>query len=328
MKSETTNEVQVYEEYKGITRPMLAAKVTDLELLEYPLWVSPKLDGIRCLVHPELGAVSRQFKPIPNQYIRTVLGQTAAAIYMDGELMTYTLVDGVYEPDQFNTIQSKVMSESGCPVFSLRAFDYFKYPKAMWLHRYVDLVSVIESYQWDDSPQVGKVEIPNTLQVVTHNKCNDATAAAEAWQRHTGAGHEGICLRQDSGPYKSGRSTLRQQWLLKYKEYADMEVTIVGVEPLQTNNNPQMRDILGLAKRSKSKEGKAATEKVGKFITETPDGRVVAVGSGLSENERTEYWHDRDKLIGKMITIEYQPSGGKDLPRFPIFKGFRNPIDG
>jgi len=57
-----------------INRPMLAVAIKDLDDLDYPLYVSPKLDGIRCLIHPELGPVSRKFKPIPNDHIRVSLG--------------------------------------------------------------------------------------------------------------------------------------------------------------------------------------------------------------------------------------------------------------
>ncbi|KKL60017.1 hypothetical protein LCGC14_2209470, partial [marine sediment metagenome] len=55
-----------------IERPMLAATVAydDLEKVEWPVLCSPKIDGIRCLIHPELGPVTRSFKPLPNEHVR------------------------------------------------------------------------------------------------------------------------------------------------------------------------------------------------------------------------------------------------------------------
>ena len=50
------------------------------------------------------------------------------------------------------------------------------------------------------------------------------------------------------------------------------------------------------------------------------------VGSGFTEAQRREYYNDTS-LIGKLITIKYQPAGMKDKPRFPTFKGFRHPDD-
>ena len=52
-----------------IEKPMLSATCKDSSQLVYPVLVTPKLDGIRCLVK-DTGVVSRTLKPIPNKYIR------------------------------------------------------------------------------------------------------------------------------------------------------------------------------------------------------------------------------------------------------------------
>ncbi len=49
-----------------------------LEDLSYPFLASRKLDGIRCLIHPELGLVSRTFKPIRSIAIGELLGPLLA----------------------------------------------------------------------------------------------------------------------------------------------------------------------------------------------------------------------------------------------------------
>jgi len=49
-------------------RAMLAAKAT-LESVKYPVYVSPKLDGIRCLVENGV-CYSRKWKPLPNKQLQ------------------------------------------------------------------------------------------------------------------------------------------------------------------------------------------------------------------------------------------------------------------
>ena len=55
-----------------MNQPMLAATYKNDEQLEFPLLATPKVDGVRALiVNGKL--VSRSFKPIPNDKIRSVL---------------------------------------------------------------------------------------------------------------------------------------------------------------------------------------------------------------------------------------------------------------
>ena len=98
-----------------ITRPLLAATLEDLSKLKYPILATPKLDGIRIL-KVDGKAITRKFKPIPNNHIRTLL-ETYLPDNIDGEIMT---------PGTFNDVQSKVMSIDGTPDFTFYAFDYIK----------------------------------------------------------------------------------------------------------------------------------------------------------------------------------------------------------
>ena len=71
-----------------ITKPMLAVKATSLENIRYPVLASPKLDGIRGLPIPDgkrgVSMVSRNWKPIPNNFVRTWLEMNVPA-GLDGE---------------------------------------------------------------------------------------------------------------------------------------------------------------------------------------------------------------------------------------------------
>ena len=94
-----------------IKRPILAEKIepSELENLKYPVLVSPKLDGIRCLI-VDGKALSRSFKPIPNLFIQSLLSKQEFN-GLDGEL--------VLEGKTFNETQSIVMSESSEPALNL-----------------------------------------------------------------------------------------------------------------------------------------------------------------------------------------------------------------
>jgi len=53
----------------------------------------------------------------------------------------------------------------------------------------------------------------------------------------------------------------------------------------------------------------------------------VGTGEGLTKELRKTIWDARDEYVGKIITYKYQPHGVKELPRFPVFKGFRHSDD-
>src|SRR5574343_1681886 len=99
-----------------IKRPMLAETVDSIEILKYPVLVSPKIDGIRC-IKVDGKALTRKFKPIPNHYIRNWI-ESNVPDGIDGEIIVNNC--------NFNEIQSQVMSEDGEADFKYLIFDYIK----------------------------------------------------------------------------------------------------------------------------------------------------------------------------------------------------------
>ena len=62
-------------------------------------------------------------------------------------------------------------------------------------------------------------------------------------------------------------------------------------------------------------------------------GHEVKVGSGFSDEQRTEFWHNRDNLIGVLCEVKYKEvsydkSTGADSLQFPVFVGIRNDKEG
>ena len=143
-------------------------------------------------------------------------------------------------------------------------------------------------------------------------------------------GYEGIMVRTLNGPYKCGRSTLRESFLLKIKRWTDSEGVIVAIQEQMHNENEKQKDELGHSKRSSHQAGMTPAGTLGRFsVKEIGTDILLGVGTGLglTHELRQEIWDNRDKYIGKIITFKWQASGSKDAPRFPIFKGFRHEND-
>ena len=50
-------------------------------------------------------------------------------------------------------------------------------------------------------------------------------------------GYEGLMLRAPDGPYKFGRSTVKENTLLKVKNFLDDEAEVIGFKEQTTNTN-------------------------------------------------------------------------------------------
>ena len=290
-----------------ITRPLLAETLEDLTQLKFPVLATPKLDGIRVL-KVDGKAVTRKFKPIPNVYIRNLLEQYLPD-GVDGEIIT----EGA-----FNEIQSKVMSFDGEPDFTLYLFDYVKED----LNRpYKERVKDFE-FLFDGTPTPFKIVtlIPKLI--------NSAQELLEYEDLCLTAGYEGVMLRNPTGKYKCGRSTLKEQILLKLKRFLDAEAIVVGFEEKMHNNNVQEKNELGLSKRSFKKDGLVFANTLGSLIVEDPITKTrFGIGTGFDDCLKLEIWNNKEKYLNRLVKYKYQSVGQKTAPRFPVFLGFRNELD-
>ncbi|MEE8599034.1 MAG: hypothetical protein V3S69_05945 [Dehalococcoidales bacterium] len=282
---------------------------------------SPKVDGLRVPCHPELGPVTSSFMPLPNKLTRDALRKIVGNTCLDGELMA---VDAEGKPLTFNETQSAFMTRGGQPAFLYLVFDCFDHPEDPFITRYADAYAHCESINHKSVACLRHIHI-KTLQ-------GFRIYAA----KNIADGYEGTMLRDPNGPYKSGRSTLKQQWLLKYKEWVDTEGTITGFDERMHNANEDVRDNFDRAKRSSHKENMIPMGTLGALILDTEWGELH-VGTGFDDALRQEIWdHNMDhaemyKLkqpapgrdMGRTVTFKYQPFGMQDKPRFPVFLHFR-----
>jgi DNA ligase-1 len=297
-------------------RPLLAAKFDNIEeglkSLDYPLFCSPKIDGYRILTHPWLGPVTRKMLQLPNKHIFRLM-KAADIPFLDGELTVgpaHTTGDGT---DVFNRTTC-VMAREGVPDFQYHVFDDWENPQIPYVERLVKIVLALR----------GRSDIP-WLKVHKFDKAATSEDVLRLEGEYLEQGYEGIMLRHALGLYKFGRSTLKQQHLIKIKRVEDDDGEIVDILPRRKNLNELTRDEQGYAKRSSHKDNKVELPMVGRFIIKSPTFKeTFGVGSGFDHCRAAEWWDKKQDLIGKTITYKYQKCGTIDRPRHPIFLRFRS----
>lgn len=293
----------------GKFRPLLAAQIESsdqLNLLQYPLIGSPKVDGIRVLIHPELGPVTRSLKAVHNRFIFRELNKPEL-IGLDGEIC----IGSNSGPGVFARTTTAVMSYDGEPEFTYHVFDDFTSPMDPYHARLVSTRKKVVQAQLPYVEELESCRLINPEEVVIYERnCLEF-------------GFEGIMLRHTHGHYKFNRSTFTQQILLKLKRFKDSEATVSGFQELHRNQNEQTQDILGLSDRSAHKAGMVPADTLGSLIVTNETFGEFAIGSGFDSALRMEIWQKRDSYLGKTVTFKYQEVGIVDKPRFPIFLRFR-----
>lgn len=288
-------------------KPMLACECIP-EQVKYPVIVQPKLDGIRFIIK-DGEAVSRNLKPLRNEYLQSKLwGLGDIMEGLDGEVM----VGSPTNPNVFRITTSAVMSQTGEPNFTLHLFDLWNTPGVGYSQRYdmllkrnlpLDIVSIVENRMALDEQEMMAIHVDNIKQ-----------------------GYEGSILRHPRGIYKFNRSTMREGYLVKLKDFKDAEAVIIGFEPKYHNANPATTDARGYTKRSAHQENMHALDTLGALRVSL--GKMeFRIGTGFDDSLRKEIWESRETLIGRVVKFKYHESGNYDLPRFPVFLGFRDPID-
>lgn len=282
-------------------KPLLASPA-DLDNIRFPVLASPKLDGIRAVTG--LGDIkSRNLKPIPNRYIRAQARHFAS--YLDGEILTYT--DG--KVDDFNTVQSKVMSADGDPDFVFHVFDYFGDGNMAFKERL-------------GFANVRADGIAGRTEPVPHVLINSMAELLEYEAKQIAAGWEGVMLRDPHGVYKYGRSTAKEGILLKIKRFEDDEAVITGTVERMHNANEAETDNLGYTKRSTAKAGLMPSGTLGAIQCQWR-GVSFEIGTGFDDATRARLWSQRDALIGREVNFKYQGVGSQGAPRFPVYRGLR-----
>ena len=282
-------------------KPMLASPF-DEALLKFPVLASPKLDGVRAIVRDGV-VLSRALKPIPNKWVQQRFSHLE---HFDGEL----IVGASNHPDVLRTTTSGVMRVEGEPDVSFHVFDHVENHARLYTVRY-DLL--------EEDTEINVFVVPQ------HELMN--TFELNAFEHEVLAeGYEGVMLRRPDAPYKFGRSTAREGYLLKVKRFHDDEFEIVGFEEEMFNANEATTSELGRTKRSSHKANKIPKGRLGALVLKYGD-TTFNCGTGFNDTERERIWAERERYLGQFAKIKYFAHGIKDVPKLPSFLGIRDVRD-
>lgn len=289
-------------------KPMLSATVENYDELngKFPLMASPKLDGVRALI-VDGQVVSRNMKPIPNLFVQRVFNWLPEGF--DGEL----IVGKPTDKDCFRNTTSGVMSVEGEPDVYFYVFDKTEITGTSFSERFAELKNRVQTFK-----------APG-LKFVPHKLIKDSFKLKLYEEEMLEKGYEGVMLRSIEGPYKFGRSTLKEGYLMKVKQFKDSEAIVKAMIELEHNENELTKDELGRAKRSSHKAGKVKAGVLGSILVrDIYSGVEFNIGAGFMDDERERFWEHG--LVGKTIKYKYFPTGSKDKPRFPVFLGIREDL--
>lgn len=291
-------------------KTMLAGKApTDLTKLNYPVSMSPKLDGVRAHVIDGV-AVSRNQLPFKNLDLQARFGRLNFD-GLDGEFMA----GDPTHPEAFRATGVLNSHDGDVSKVKLWVFDDFTTPHLPFTTRFREASRRV-------------LQNPALMKMVPHRLAHNPEQILAFEAEQVGLGYEGIMLRHPEGRYKYGRSTTNEGWLLKLKQFEDSEAVIDGSVELMHNANEKTLVANGKAKRNTQRSGLVGRNMLGAvLVRDIHTGIAFSIGSGFNERERRELWQNRSSLVGRVVKYQFFPTGSKQKPRFPTFKGFRDPAD-
>jgi DNA ligase-1 len=267
-----------------------------MERLRYPVLATLKIDGIRAIKLNQL--VSRTLKPIPNRSIQARAMKLPAGFDME-----------LYNPSlKYEEIESIVMSREHerSDEIQFHVLDWV-IPSETYNLRCARIDGQFKNYTiWDMT-----FEYPTAY--TTPERLFNFFADTEQ------SGGEGICFRAPNSPYKQGRSTLKEQYLVKLCRNITSEATILGFKEQFENGNRAKTSLLGLTERSSHGCNMYGKNTLGAIsVRDTKSGLEFDIGTGFNDRLRREIWNNKQMWIGRVVTYKYK-GGGKTLPRCPVY---------
>ena len=267
--------------------------------LRYPLYVFPKFNGFRGYIKDGV-VYTASNKPFKNRAMQEAFGRPEYE-GLDGEFVVGDPSDGDNSLNRTSSVVTRVHHN----------------------------ISDLRFYAFD---HIGDLDATYNLRLAALDGLDDGvvTAApfhvAYGWEdvlrierRYVEAGWEGVITRDPEAPYKCGRSTAREAFMGKLKQFRDDEFKIVGFEERMHNGNEATVSETGRTKRSTAKAGKTGRGDLGALVLETEAGHQFGCGTGFTDAQRAEFWRIKDELIGRYAKVKYHETGTKDVPLLPVF---------
>ena len=294
-----------------MTKPFRIMKgdPVDPKHLRYPLYVFPKFNGFRGYIKDGV-VYTASNKPFKNRLLQAGFGLFSWGCF-DGEFVVGNPADG---HNSLEKTSSVVTSQRPIDHLRFYVFDHVGDLNTPYDQRLAKL-----AYLPDLAPGA---EIFKVIRAPYHiANCWDDVLRIE--RMYVEAGWEGVITRDPEAPYKQGRSTAREAYMGKLKQFIDAEFEIIGFEERMHNTNEATTNERGLTQRSSAKDGKVGRGDLGALICRTKEGHTFNVGTGFNDAQRAELWAVRHELTGQLAKVKYHAVGSNTVPVLPVFLQIR-----
>lgn len=259
--------------------PMLAHKLEDYPDLNFPVFSSPKLDGMRCIATKE-GLFSRNGKPIVSaphihKALKKLFEESCIEV-LDGELYTHQYASN------FNKIISLAKKTKPSKEDLEESAKHLQY----WVFDYYD----------EDSPRHARVEAlfyhlnkytdSSIIKVVGQERIETQEELDATYLDYMGLGYEGQMIASYEGLYENKRS----KHLLKKKTFQDAEYTLRDILPGKGN----LSEMAAIARFDGFDAGIVGDHSYTKMLLQ-----------------------NKEKFIGRQATVMFQNLTPEGVPRFP-----------
>ncbi len=281
-------------------------KIQGVRLLE------PKLDGVRCLTvinyeartvvqYTRNGKVLENFSHITEGLLANI-DDIGRSYVLDGEIVSnsfQSLMKQVHRKDDVQAGDARLM------LFDILPLGEFKKGKSILGQKRRSALLKSFKAAFD---KCGNIDIIPQKEVDLDSYVGELEFK-QFNKDAIEAGFEGIMIKVPDAVYECKRST---SWL-KQKPFIEVSLTVIGTE-----------------------EGTGKNEgRLGAIICEgEDDGKAISVnvGSGFTDDQRTEFWMGKEDLVGQIVEIradaatlsqDSEQTWSLRFPRFLRFRGFR-----
>jgi len=296
-----------------ILLPMLAQSYDKMKhKIEWPCYVQPKLNGVRCLASPytftdEQGSEEMAYYlSRKGKYYETLDHLTPDLHSIQPEDVVNTVFDGeIYiHGETFQEIVRRVKKDRGEKTQELQYWIYDQVTKGDFRDRFHELSEWFRKTgkpilrgRPDNEGQImdgivlyeyGNIVLVPTIEV------EDEKEMMEYHGLFIQSGFEGTIIRNKTGEYLINH---RSSNLQKYKDFQDTEYPIVGIS------------------KGTGREAGAII-----YICETDDGKEFKVRPKGTIEQRKILWnrYNGHSLNGKQLTVRYQELSEDGVPIFPV----------
>lgn len=299
-------------------KPMLACD-WDKEKIKFPVLAQPKIDGVRGL-NLEGRLTGRSLKEHKNRYVTECFSHPWFK-GLDGELAA----GPARSQSLCRDTCSALGTITGQPRISWHVFDFITHNTILlpYQMRYEALKTHVAKLVNNGASSA------ECLQIVPYVLIQNQNQLDQIDQHNIDQGFEGTILRDPMGRYKQGRSTVRENGLLRIKRFIEDECIVLNIEEGQSNGNEATINELGHTSRSTHSDNMVPNGMVGTLICCDPKtNEECRVSAGcMTHEERLYYFRHPEQIIGKVIKRKHFAHGRKDAPRMATFQSIKIPSD-